>query len=155
MKKKRIGIPDYVNRFATFVVVDNITCNNLPLLDELLFQSQLPLHPAVAVLTVEPDVAKVLKNRFHASSLFDATGNTMLSRPYVEFVINNALDLASKEAKAKVVDLMMESNSESILDEFCQRIQNKTPCEQSVVELAQDFAQVAVIEHKTLLSAYA
>ena len=149
----KISIPDGVNKFATLFVVDNVTCNKLHLLDELLFQTCLPLGRTVAVLTAQPDVAKVLKARFDAKTLFDATGTKMLSRPYVEFVINNALHGTSKEAKAKVVDLMVGSNSESILDAFCQQVLKEKS--RHVVELAQDFAQVAMLEHDTLRSAYA
>lgn len=155
----KISIPDEVDRCATVFVVDNVTCNTIHLLDKLLFQTCLPLGPVVRVLTVQPDVAKVLKHRFDAKTLFDATGTKMLSRPYVEFVINNALDLASKEAKTKVANLMMESNSESILDAFCKRIQEEKrtkywSSEQEVVRLAQDFAQIAMLDHDTLRSAY-
>ena len=149
----KISIPDGVNEFATLFVVDNVTCNKLHLLDERLFQTRVPFGPVVSVLTVEPDVAKILKHRFNAKTLFDATGTKMLSRAYVEFVINNALHGASKEAKAKVVDLMVGSNSESILDAFCKQVlQEKS---RHVVERAQDFAQVAMLEHDTLRSAYA
>ena len=156
----KISIPDGVNKFATLLVVDNVTCNRLHLLDELLFQARYYWDPGVVVLTVEPDVAKVLKHRFDAKTLFDATGTKMLSRPYVEFVINDALDLASKEAKSKVANLMLQSNSESILDAFCKRIQEENRMkyrafDQEVVELAQNFAQVAMLEHDTLRRAYA
>jgi hypothetical protein len=149
----KISIPDGVNKFATSFVVDNVTCNTLHLLDELLFQTRLPFGHSVFVLTAQPDVAKVLKHRFDAKTLFDATGTKMLSRPYVEFVINNGLYGTSKEAKAKVVDLMVGSNSETILDAFCQQVLKEKS--RHVVELAQDFAQVAMLEHAALRSAYA
>lgn len=154
----KISIPDGVNKFATLFVVDNVTCNRLHLLDELLFQTRLPFGHSVFVLTAQPDVAKVLKHRFDAKTLFDATGTKMLSRPYVEFVINDALHGTTKEAKAKVVDLMVGSNSETIMEAFCQQVlidKSRHVVERYIVGLAQDFAQVAMLEHDTLRRAYA